>query len=260
MSTSYLFCLRKFPTTYTIRRTFGVHVALRLPSTAYSIEGATLATSSSTIRGASIEPLPPSHRRLSCVGARAIDWPQRQSSAAPSNLTAGLHSKAKRYQTDRKATQVAALHDWKTWLSLPNFRRRQINQHFGLWYVFRIVNELLFYDRLDSLVVLRWVDGPIGKLEQLSRTTFITDVKRGPYALIELTRPLRNGPLSEEVIQERLEAMLYEMTGVYSLLFISRGQSGNGPLCRQFLQRVQDEANHTLSGFSRQWQLKSSRR
>lgn len=260
MSSSYLFCLRKVPSTFTIGRAFGAHVAPRLPFTAYNVKGATLATSSSITCGAPIKLLLLSHHQPSYVGSRTINWPQSRSPAASSNILAGPNSKAKLYHTDFKATEAAEFRKWETWLSPRNFRRKQINQHFDLPYVFRIFDGLLFRGRLRNLVVLRWVDAPMGKPEQLSRNTSITDIRRWPCALIELTRSLCNGPWAGATIQERLEAMLYEMTRVYFLMYISRGQSGHGPLFRKFLRRVEEEANHTLRGFSGLWQMESPRR
>lgn len=175
--------------------------------------------------------------------------------------------------TDLKTAKVAKYHSWDTWSSARNLRRKQINQHFDLGRISRILDKRIFRGLLVNRVVYRWVKAPLGKLEWVSRTTLISNVKGGPCALIEIMKPVANGPWTLTIIQERLEAVLYEMTQVFLLVYSRKcapfqwsndqavvgGLSGHGFSPRKLWREVEKEANRTLEGFPRSFQLKSPR-
>ena len=87
-------------------------------------------------------------------------------------------------------------------------------------------------------MIFRWSKAPTGKLE--SKTTLISDVERGPCALIEVVKPLTNGPWTLAIIQVFLEATRYKMTEVFYLMY-SRN-------CASF-QRANNQA--AIGGLSR---------
>ena len=262
MLSHFLLRLRKFPSAIIIGRGFRPHVVPRLCSTVQSVRSARQSTSYSIDYGPPINVLLLCHHHLSCVELGATTLHQDRSSAAPSNVLAGLYSKTKPYHTDPKATEAANLRKWDTWSSARNLRPKQINQHFNLEYVYRILDKLLFDGLLGKGVVLRWVETPVGKTDWLSRTTLISDAKRGPCALVEVMKPLANGPWTLEIVQECLEAVLCEMTHMFFLMYsciggLSQwsnnrvaigGEPGRGSSFRKLLRRVEREANRTLKG------------
>lgn len=274
MSSPFLFCPRKFPFIVIIGRRFGPYVIPRLFPTAQSIKGGRQSTSSSIDRGPPFHVPLLCHHRLSCIGSGTIDFCREKSPAAPSNFLAGLSFQTKPYHTDLKAIGAPKLSRWDTWLSLPNFRRKQTNQNFGLRHLSSILDEKIFEGLLRNCVLLRWVEAPMGKLDWLGRTTLISDAKRGPCTLIEVMKPLPNGPWTHKIMQERLDAVLYELTRVYFLMYIrncvpyqrsnnraaSGRQPGHGSLFSDLLQKVEQEANRKLRGLPRPWQLRRSPR
>lgn len=274
MLSHFLLRLSKSPSAIIIGRGFRPHVVPRLCSTAGSVRTARQSTSSSIDCGPQINFLLLCHHRLSCVGPGATNFRQNRSPAAPSGVLAGLYSQTKPYHTDFKATEAANFRRWDTWSSARNLRPKLINQHFNLGYVYRILDALLFNGLLGKGVVLRWVETPVGKTDWLSRTTLISDAKRGPCALVEVMKPLANGPWTLATVQECLEAVLCEMTHVFFLMYhrncgLSQwsnnrvaigGQPGHGSSFRKLLRRVEQEANRTLKGFPRSWQLSSPRK
>lgn len=170
--------------------------------------------------------------------------------------------------------QAARLRKWGTWSSPRGIRRTQINQRFGLRYVFRIFDKILFRGLLDKCVKLKWVETPVEKLDWLSRTSSISDTERGPRACIQIVKSAATGTWTDATLQERLEAMLFEMTQVFFVIFIqsciplqrpdyrgaSRSHSGDGALFENLLQGVKQEADRTLTGLSRPWQVTNRRR
>ena len=239
-----------------------------------SFKGASQSTSPSIDCGAQVNVLPLYHHRLSCVGSRTITFHRTRSSAASSNVLAGLYLKTKLHYTVFDATEATELGKWYTWARGPNIRRKQINQHFGLGHVFRILDKILFRGLLSKCVVLRWVEAPVEKMDWLSRTTWKSDATRGPYALIEVRKPVANGPWTLAIMQECLESMLFEMTWVVFVMYIhnavpfqrsydrakSGKQSVTGSSFRSLLREVRKEAKSTLGGLSRPWLLRIPRR
>lgn len=269
MSSPFLFCLRQFPCNILTRRGFGPHVLLCLFSTSQGIKGARQSTSSSIDCGPQIEGLLLCHHHLSCVGSGTINFRQTRSPAALCNLLASPCSKRRPYHTDPKATKAINIRIWETWSSYPSLRRKQINQHLGLRYISRIFDGIFFRGLLRNRVVLKWAKTPTERLDCLSRTTLILDVIQGPRALIEVMKPVINGPWALAAIQSRLEAILYEMTLVYSLMHSrdcvsfqrsnNRAASGRksslGSIARQLIREAEQEANRILKGFPRRWDL-----
>lgn len=167
--------------------------------------------------------------------------------------------------------KAAQLLKWGTWSSPRSTRRSQINQHFGLRYVFRILDKILFCGLLDKCVVLKWVDNPMEDLGWLSRLSMISDAKRGPHALIRIVKPVATGTWTHEILQARLEAMLFEMTRAFFVIYVhnciafqrpgyraaSGRQSEHATLFKKLLREVEQEANCTLKGLSRPWQVTS---
>ena len=100
------------------------------------------------------------------------------------------------------------------------------------------------------------------KMDGLSKTTWKSDTQRGPYALIEVRKPIANGPWTPAIIKACLESMLFELTFVFFVMYIHNGvpfqrsnyraasgaQSGNGSSFESFLQEVEGEADGTLRG------------
>lgn len=227
----------------------------RLSYAAQSVHAARLLTSSSIACGPSIKALLLCHHRLSCIESRTINIHQTSSPAASSNVLASLDSKTMLYHTNSKATKAASLRSWDTWSPHASLRRKQIKQHFGLGYFSRILDQVLFCGLLSNRVVLRWVKAPKGKL-------------------IEVTKPLANGPWTQAIIQERMNAVLYGMTQAFVLMHrhncvsfqrlvgrdVSGGQSGYGSMFQKLLQRLEKEANRRLKGLPKSWQLRSPRR
>ena len=270
MSSLFLFILRKCPLTIITGRGYN---SVALPIKFHSIKNARQSMSSSIDCGPPIQVPLLCHYRLSCAGFGTIKFPQTRSLAAPSKDVACLYSGRKLFRTGFHATAAAKLRGWDTWSWPTNLRQKQINQHFNLRYVYHIFNERLFHNLLSN-VVLRWVEAPTGKLDWLSRTILISDPKRGPYALIEIEKPMSNGPWTLAIIQELLNAVLYEMTQVFYSMYghnyisfrllgnraRSAAQSGNRALFRDLVQEVEREANTTLKGLPRLWQLVSPHR
>lgn len=270
MSSSSPFYFRKFPSTIIAGWGSG---PLIIPFNFQSVKNARQPISSSINCGPRMQVPLLCHRRLSRVRCGTINFQQIRSLAAPNNYHTPLDLKMRLFHTDPHAAKAVKRRGWDTW-SLPrSLRRKQINQHFGLGKLYRILDEELFSGLLGNRVVLRWVEAPSLKLDRLSRTILISDPKRGPRPVIEVMRPLPNGPWTLEIIQERSNALLYEMTQLYylmnnrnciSLLQLNTramrgGRSGDGALFRKLLRKVEQEANCKLKGLPRPWQLISTR-
>lgn len=264
MSSPFLFYLGKFPSTMNIRRGSGPNAVRSLSSIAQSVRNVGQSTLSSKDLQPSIKlPLLCDHN-LSRVASGDINLRQTTSPAASKNVVSGLGSTAKLYPTDCNATE-ASVRRWKTWSSYPNPRRKQIKQYFGLPYISRILDEIIFRGQLGNHVLLRWVE----RLDCSSRTTLISDAKRGPHILIEVMKPITDGPWTPEIMQQRLEAVLSAMTNVAFQMYIrdcvpfqqmtnraAKGRkSGYDSLYRKFLRGVEQEANLKLKGLPRLWDL-----
>ncbi len=206
---------------------------------------------------------------VSYVGFGFVNPRQNRFPATPSNVPINIYSSTKLYQTSSKATEASMLRKWDTWLR--NLRPKQINQYFGLRYIFRILDNILFHGLLCTSVVLKWRARLMGQLPRPSRTTLILDAKRGPRALIEVMKPLTNGPWTHTIMQERLNALLNEMKQVFFILHSrngisfsrsnSRAASGrlseNGSSWRKLLREAEGKANHLLKGLPRPWNLRN---
>lgn len=216
MSSPSLFYLRTFPSTVIISRGFGPRVVPVLPLVSQSVQFVRQSTSFSKDCGYTTKLTQLSHHPLSCVLSGTINFRQARSVAARISLRAAVGSNKEHYYTKPGATKASMLSRWGTWSSYRNVRQKQINQYFGLRYVFRMFDEILFHGLLRHCVKLEW-QTPTGKLDCLSRTV-ISDNPRGPCVLIEIMDPLTNGPWTVAVLQERLDALLYEMTQVFFLV------------------------------------------
>lgn len=272
MSSPSFFYLWKFPSTVVIGPGFRPRLVPTLPPTSQCIQSVRQFTSPSKYCGPSIKATLPCYHRSSCLGSGTIIFRQTRSLAAPSNVFTGLDSNMKLYHTGRKTTKAIMLCKWHTWSSHRNLRQKQINQDFDLGYVSRILDGVLFRGSLGNCVELKW-EAPKEKLDCLSRTTLITDARRGHRVRIEIMKPLANGPWTLEIMQERLDALLYEMTRVFSLMntrnrvpfqrsnkrygrSASGRRFGYGFLSRRLLREVQRKANRTLKGLPRPWDLR----
>ena len=265
MSSQFLFPLRRFSSIAIVGRGFGSHAVY------HAVKGAMQSTSSGINSGLLINVLPLYYHRLPDVGSRTITYDQTRTQAASSNEITDLYLNIELYITNLEAMKAAQLRRWGTWSSLRSIRRSQINQHFGLRYVFRVFDKLLFRGLLDGCVKLEWVETPTENLGWLSRNSMISDAKRGPYVFIQIVKPAATGTWTHATLQERLEAMLFEMTQVFFVIYIQNGipfqrpgyraasgrQSGDGILFENLLQGVKQEADRTLIGFSRPWQVRS---
>ena len=270
MSSSFPFYFRKFPSTIIAGWGSG---PLIMPFTFQSVKNARQPISSSINCGPRMQVPLLCHHRLSRVGSGTINFRQTRSLAAPNNYLTSLDFKMRQFHTDPHAAKAVKRRGWDTWSSPSSLRRKQINQHFGLGKLYRTLDEELFSGLLGNRVVLRWVEAPSLKLDWLSRTILISDPKRGPRPLIEVMRPLSNGPWTLEIIQERSNAVLYEMTRLHYLMYnrncisllqlntraMRGGRSGDGALFRRLLRKVEQEANCKLKGLQRRWQLISTR-
>lgn len=268
MSSPFLFHLRINPSTVIIGRKFGLHVVPALPLVSPSIPSVRQSMSFSKDCGSPIKLTQLCHHPLSCILSRTINFRHARSVAAPSSLRAGVRSNTKRYHTKPRATKASMLSRWGTWSSYRNVRQKQINQYFSLEYVFRMFDGILFRGLLRHCVKLEW-QVPTGKLDYLSRTIF-SDTRRGPCILIEVMEPLTNGPWTVAVLQERLDALLYEMTQVFYLMICrncapfqwsseraaSELRSKYGSSFRKHLREVKQEANRSLKGLPRPWNLR----
>ena len=191
MSSPFLFYLRKFPSTVIIGRRFGLPVVPTLPSISQGIHFIRQSTSFSKDCGSPIKLPLLCYHRLSGAESGTITFRQTRFLPAPSSILTGLYSNMKLHHTNPKATRASMLLRWGTWSFYPNVRRKQINQYFDLGYVFRMFDGILFHGLLRDCVRLKW-QAPKGKLDCLSRTTLISDPRRGACALIEITEPLGN--------------------------------------------------------------------
>ena len=272
MSSPSFFYLRKFPSTGINGPGFGACLVPSLPSTSQRVQSVRHFTSPSKYCGPPIKlPLPYYHRLL-CLRSRTTNFRQTRSLAGSSNKYTGLCPRKKLYYASPKAIEAIMLCKWHKWSSYPNLRRKQINQYFDLWYVFRMLDGILFQGMLRNCVLLKWRT-PKGKLDCRSRTKVITDARRGPCVRIEVTKPLVNGPWTLAIMQERLNVLLYEMTQVFFLMNsrtcvpsqrsnkrcnrASNGrQFGYGSLFKKSLQEVDQKANRILKGPPGQWDLR----
>ncbi len=266
---SFLFCRQKFPSPALIGQRFGSHVVPSISSTALNTQNFRQSGSFSKDCGASTKLPLLCYHRVSYVGFGFVNFRQNRFPATPSNVLIGIYSSTKLYHTSSKAIEAAMLRKWDTWLR--NLRPKQINQYFGLRYIFRIVDNLLFHGLLCTFVVLKWRAPSMGQLPRPSRTTLILDTKRRPRALIEVMKPLTNGPWTHTIMQERLNALLSEMTQVFFMLHTrngipfsrsnSRAASGrlskHGSSWRTLLREAEGKANHLLKGLPRPWNLRN---
>ena len=259
-----LFCLRKYTFTIFIGQRSLPHVVPHLCSTAQSFKVTRQSTSFSIYCGPPVKVLLPYRHPLSRIGSWIINFRQSRSPAALGNVSAGLYCRTKLYYTGPKATEAANLQRWDIWSSPRNLRRKQIIQYFNLRYISRILDKILLHGLSGNRMVLRWVETSVRKTDWLSRTTLISDAKGEPYVLVEVMKPVANGPWTHAIIQECLEAMLFEMAKMYFLMY-----SRNCGLCdeghpgssfRKLLRRVEEEANRILEGFPRPWQLRNPRK
>ncbi len=254
------FCIRKFTSTIFIGQRFRHHAVPHLCSTAQSVKGTRQSMSFSIGCGPPVKVLLPYRHPLSRMGSEMINFRQSRSPAALSNVSAGLYCRTKLYHI---ATEATNLQRWDIWSSPRNFRRKQIIQYFNLRYISRILNKLLFPGLSGNRMVLRWVETSVRKTDWLSRTTLISDAKGEPYALVEVMKPVADGPWTHAIIQECLEAMLIEMAKIYFLMYSNYGlchEGHPGSSFRKLLRRVEEEANRILKGFPRPWQLRSPRK
>lgn len=267
MLSPFLFYLRTIPSTVIIGWGFGPHVVPALPLISQSFQSVRQSTSFSKDCGSPIKLAQLRYHSSSCVLSGTINFRQARSVAASSSLLAGVRSNTKRYHTKPRATKASMLSRWGTWSSYRNVRQKQVNQYFSLGYVFRIFDRILFRGLLRHCVKLEW-QAPTGKLDCLSRTMF-SDTRRGPCILIEIMEPLTNGPWTVAVLQERLDALLYEMTQVLFPMICrncvpfqrssKRAASGlrskYGSSFRKLLREVKQEANCSLKGLPKPWNL-----
>lgn len=260
MSLPFLFCFRKVSSSIITCRALGPLVVPHLDSTAQGVDRARNSTSSSICCGL-LYRIPSAKLGLSFNSS----YPLVMSSTKRHFATRAT----KLYHTDLGAAEAVELRRWGTWSSPRNVRQKQINQHFDLGRISRILDKIIFRGLLGNRVIFRWSKAPRGKLE--SKTTLISDVKRGPCTLIEVVKPLTNGPWTLAIIQEFLEATLFEMTEVFFLMYSRNcapfqqannqawigGLSRHEILPRKLWREVEKEANRTLKGFQRPWQLRS---
>ena len=264
MSSPFIFCLRNLPSAVNFGKQFGHHVILRLSSTAQNAKDVRRIKVSSIDRGLLSDSFFLCHRHLLCIGSGNINFGQ---TGFPGNILACICGKTMLNHTDLKATKAAKRPTWETWSSPHNLRRKQINQDFSLDCIFRILDQRIFRGLLGNRVVLRWIEPPMGKLHWLSRISLTSDAKRGPCLLIEVMKPIANGPWRHEIIQKRLEALLYEMTQIFILIYNcdpvpflwSKHQTvGRGHGWLRILHKVEQEANRTLKGPLGPWHLRQS--
>ena len=260
MSPPFLFCFRKVSSSIITCRALGPLVVPHLDSTAQGVDRARKSTSSSICHGL-VYRIPFAKLGLSFNSP----YPLVMSSTKTHFAT----QETKLYHTDLGAAEAVELRKWGTWSSPRNVRQKQINQHFDLGRISRILGKIIFRGLLGNCLIFRWSKVSRGKLE--SKTTLVSDVERGPCALIEVVKPFINGPWTLGIIQESLEATLYEMTDVFFLMYSrncapfqrANNQAWIGGLSRhEFLPRklwreVGKEATRTLKGFQRPWQLRS---
>ena len=214
MSSPCSFYLRRVPSTMIAGGALGPRIFTSLYSTSQSIQMIRSSTRSSKDCGSRIKLLFQCRHPLSCVRSDTISFGQNKSLATPSNILAGLYSDKKLYHTGPKATEAHMLNRWNTWSFYRNVRRKQINQYFDLWYIFDIIDALLFQERLRNRVMLMW-KAPTGKLDWPSRIPLILVTKKEPRVFIEIKKPLTDGPWTLAIIQECLEALLNEMAKLY---------------------------------------------
>ena len=269
MLSPFSFCRRRLPSTMTISRGIGPHVvpssSSASPSSHFLLQ---LASFSKDCRRPVKPPLLCYHRSL-CVRFGTSNFRQNGSPLGPRSILAGIHSKKKLYQTHLRAAKATMLRRLTTWLSHPNFRRKQIKRYFQLGYVFPMLNIIFFDGLLHGRVKLKWKD-PMGKLDCLSRTKLISDDRRGLCAEIEIVKPLTNGPWSPATVLERYNALLYGMTRAFfeiygpdCVLFLqsknraARGRrSGYGSPFERLLREVKQEANRISKGLPRTWDFR----
>lgn len=268
MSSPFLFYLRTVPSSVIIGRGFGFHMVPALPLLCQSIQFFRQSTSFSKGCASPIKLTQLCYHPLSCALSGTINFRQARYVAAPSSLLAGVGSNMRRYHTKPRATKASMLSRWGTWSSYRNIRQKQINKYFSLGYVFRMFDGIFFHGLLRQCVKLEW-QTPTGKLDCLSRT-MISDTRRGPCILIEIMEPLTYGPWTFAVLQRRLEDLLYEMTQVFFLMICrdcvpsqrssKRAASGlrskYGSSFEKLLREVKQEANRSLKGLPRPWNLR----
>ena len=169
MSLPFLFHLHTYHSPILIDSAFGSYAVRGLSSTAKGVPYFRQSASSTKERGSSSKLPLLYHHYSSCVTSSIIHFRQTGSQAFPSNLSVGLRPNTKLYHTGAKAQETTMLHRWRIWSLYLYVRRRQIRCYFGLWWVFRIFDGLLFHGLLGNRVVLRWVEAPTEKLDRPSR-------------------------------------------------------------------------------------------
>ena len=208
------------------------------------------------------------HRSLG-VGFGTSKFRQLRSPGGPRSIITGIYTNKRLCHIQLRADKASMLRKLARWLWCTNFRRKQLNQHFDLGYVFPILNVLFFDGMLHDRVKLKWKH-PMGKLDYLSRTKLTVDARRGLCTEVEIVKPLTNGPWTPAMVLERYNALLYGMTWSFSKIYCrncvlfqqsnkraARGRgSGHGSPFKRLLREVKQEANRISKGLPRPWDFR----
>ena len=266
MSLPFFSRLHKFTSTTVVGQGSGSHVIPRLISATHSVRNLRHSEFSGKEIGPSNKSPLLCRYHLSCVRSGIIAPRQTTSPAAAKNVPVDLNSNGNLYSINSRAGEASMLNRWNTWASWPNYRRKLNNQNFSLWCVFHIFDSTLFHGLVPKNVKLRWVDPPIGKPGWLSRTVLKSDAKRGYCLSIEIMKPQTKGTWTNAIMQERLEALLLEMTEVLFFMqscscipfqqSVGRVASfGNRSSRRKMLRATEKKANLLLKGLPKPWKM-----
>ena len=251
-------CRRRWPSATIISRGVGLYIVPISTSASPSFHLLWQSASfSKDFRRPAKPPLLWYHRSL-CVGFGTSNFRQMRSSAGQRSIPAGMYSNKKLYQTHLRAAKASMLRRLATWLSYPNFRRRQIKRNFDLGYVFRMLNTIFFGGLLHDRVKLKWKE-PVGKLYCLARTEPTFDDRRGPGAEIKIVKPRTNRPWIPAAVLECYNASLYGMTRAFFEIYcrnFALSQQSNNRAFKRLLREVKQEANRISKELPRPWDFR----
>ena len=256
MSPRFSFCRPTLPSTTIISRGFGPH---KIPISSCAPPSFLFLKQFASFSNDYASPIKLPlicYYRSSYAGSGTINFRQTRSSAGSSGTIAGISLNKELCHALFKATKAnkaSMRHEVEVWLSYRNLRQKQKNQGFDIQRIFRRLDGVLFDGLLRHRVIVEWID-PKEMPDRLSRTGLTSDARRGPCLLIEVAKPLINGPWTLTNIRARLDALVDEMTQIYYELYCRnsiRVQLSNkgavrgrrSPSFKKLLREVKQEAD-----------------
>lgn len=175
-----------------------------------------------------------------------------------------------RFDPDAVATaghrqiQTAALERWND--GFLTFRSKMFSGKHDLDFFFRLFDDCFFRGALRALVSVVW----ILSTDERSHTRPHENDKT--KAVISIVERKDHEQWNQQKFHETLCTLLHEMTQAVFLTLVCQcsccwcrvtkamtwGVQGHGPISLRFLQAVEKEANRSLRGMEREWNLESS--